>query len=163
SDASSRAFGIGMASSYDLEIVTDPSGNYSYVDLVLPNGAQLYYPRISPGNDFLDGVYQHTSSPTIYFGSTISWNGSAWVLTRKDGTQMLFAIESMLTTITDRNGNAIQIQRPRELPNGSINYNATSITSPNGRSITLTYDSKGRVDSAQDNAGRTVWYVYNSS
>ena len=153
-----------MASSYDLEIVTDPSGNYSYVDLVLPNGAQLYYPRISPGNDFLDGVYQHTSSPTIYFGSTISWNGSAWVLSRKDGTQMLFAIESMLTTITDRNGNSVQIQRPGKYPSASSasNNNATLITSPSGRWISLTYDPNGRVERAQDNACRTVWYTYDS-
>ena len=164
SDGSSRAFGIGMASSYDLEIVTDPSGNYSYVNLVLPNGAQLYYPRISPGNDFLDGVYQHTSSPTIYFGSTISWNGSAWVLSRKDGTQMLFAIESMLTTITDRNGNSVQIQRPGKYPSASSasNNNATLITSPSGRWISLTYDPNGRVERAQDNASRTVWYTYDS-
>ena len=70
-DASSRAFGFGMALNYDLEIIMDPTGNYSYVNLVLPDGAQLYYPRISPGSDFLDGLYQHTSSPTIYFGSTI--------------------------------------------------------------------------------------------
>ncbi len=162
-DGTSRAFGIGMAFNYDLEIVTDPSGNYSYVDLVLPDGAQVHYPRITPGGDFLDGAYQHTSSPTIYYGSTVTWNGSAWVLMRKDGTQMIFAIESMLTSITDRNGNTVQIQRPRELPDGSINYNATQITSPNGRWISLTYDSNGRVDSAQDNTGRTVWYVYNSS
>jgi RHS repeat-associated protein len=161
-DTHSRAFGIGMVLSYDLEIETDPSGNYSYVDLVLPNGARLHYPRISPGSDFLDGVYQHTSSPTIYFGSTISWNGSAWMLARKDGTQMTFAIEAMLTSIKDRNENVVQIQRARQLPNGSYNYNATMIASPNGRWISLSYDSSGRVERAQDNAGRTVWYLYDS-
>jgi YD repeat-containing protein len=160
-DTSSRAFGTGMALNYDLEIVTDPSGNYSYVDLVLPNGAQLYYPRVSPGNDFLDGVYQHTSSPTIYFGSAIIWNGNAWVLTRKDGTTMTFGSEALLTSITDRNGNTVQIQRNEG--SDTSTDNATLITSPNGRSISLTYDSRGRVVSAQDNTGRTVWYVYNSN
>jgi RHS repeat-associated protein len=164
-DTSSRSFGIGMASNYDLQIVQDLSGNYSYVDLVLPDGAQVYYARITPGNDFLDGVYQHTSSPSIYFGSTIRWSASAnaWLLARKDGIQMYFGLESMLTAIVDRNGNTVQIQRTTEFPNGSINYNATLVTSPNGRWISLSYDSNGRVDSAQDNAGRTVWYVYNSS
>ena len=162
-DGGSRAFGIGMALNYDLEIVTDPTGNYSYVDLVLPDGAQVHYPRINGGNDFASAVDQHTSSPTIYFGSTISFNGNAWVLTRKDGTTMLFATEAMLTSFTDRNGNTVQIQRPNGIFSPSNNAAATLIKSPNGSWISLTYDSNGRVDSAQDNAGRTVWYVYNSS
>ena len=162
-DGSSRAFGIGMALNYDLEIVTDPSGNYSYVDLVLSDGAQVHYPRINGGNDFASAIYQHTSSPTIYFGSTISFNGYSWVLTRKDGTTMLFATEAMLTSITDRNGNTVQIQRPNGFWSPSNNATATLIKSPNGRWISLTYDSNGRIDSAQDNTGRTAWYVYNSS
>ena len=163
-DTSSRAFGIGMALNYDLEIVMDPSGSYSYVNLVLPNGAQVYYPRTSPGGDFLDGAYQHTSSPTIYFGSTITWNGNGWTLARKDGTMMIFGSQAMLTSIIDRNGNTIQIQRPGKYPSPSSasNNNATLITSPSGRWISLTYDPNGRVERAQDNAGRTVWYTYDS-
>jgi RHS repeat-associated protein len=168
SDGVSRAFGVGMALNYDLEIVEDPSGSYQYVDLVLPDGAQVHYPRITPGGDFLDGVYQHTSSPTIYYGSTISWNGNAWVLARKDGTTMTFGSYAMLTSITDRNGNTVQIQRPNESAQWP-NDNATLITSPNGRWISLTYAGYGdwsqneRVVSAQDNTGRTVYFSYDST
>jgi RHS repeat-associated protein len=167
-DGTSRAFGVGMALNYDLEIVMDPSGNYSYVDLVLPDGAQVHYPRISPGGDFLEGVYQHTSSPTVYFGSTIKWAGSAWVLARKDGTQMTFGSDAMLTSVSDRNGNTVQIQRGNVSALWPNDY-TTLITSPNGRWISLTYAGYGnsfynaRVVRAQDNTGRTVWYSYDTS
>ena len=42
------------------------------------------------------------------------------------------------------------------------NANLTQITSPNGRSISLTYDALNRITSATDNAGRTVSYSYDS-
>ena len=154
-DTVSRAFGVGMTHNYDLILVLDPSGENAYIDLILPDRAVVHYPRISPGTDIPTAVFEHTSSPSIYFGSTIKWNTDGWTLTLKNGTQMVFWL-SRLVSITDRNGNTVQLQLDSD-------FNVTQITSPNGRWISLAYDSNDRVDRAQDNTGRTTYYVYSSS
>jgi RHS repeat-associated protein len=60
-----------------------------------------------------------------------------------------------LSSITDRNGNTVNIYR------NSNNY-ITQIQSPNGRWIQLNYDTNTppRVTSATDNLGRTIIYTY---
>ena len=154
-DTVSRAFGVGMTHNYDLILVLDPSGENAYIDLILPDRAVVHYPRISPGTDIPTAVFEHTSSPSIYFGSTIKWNTDGWTLTLKNGTQMVFWL-SRLVSITDRNSNTVQLQLDSD-------FNVTQITSPNGRWISLAYDSNDRVERAQDNTGRTTYYVYSSS
>ena len=169
-DEQNRAFGIGMALGYDLTIIVDESTsavaydgnsytvpNYAYADLILPNGRRVYYARVSPGNYFEGAQFQNTNFPGEYFGSTLTASGSGWVLQLRDGTKMAFANHSLLTSITDRNGNQIEILRDFN------NLFVTAVTSPNGRSISFTHDSSNRITQAQDSAGRTVSYSYNSN
>lgn len=161
-DTVSRAFGIGSSHNYDLFLVgsTNP---WTYADLVLADGSRVHYDRISPGTSYTNAVYQDTSSPTILFGSTITWNGAGWTLTTKNGTLITFPdgfyatrpAQAAATRIQDRYGNAIVLTRNSA---GDL----TTITSPNGRWITLTYDSSHRVTQAQDNINRIVHYTYNA-
>ena len=155
-DTTSYIFGVGTIDNYDLQVIVDSAGSYTYADLILPDAGRVHYVRTSSGTSFVDAVFTDNSTPDGYFGSTIAWSGSGWTLTLKDKTQMTFGYASMLSSITDRNGNTVQVQR------GS-GHNISQIVSPNGRWISFTYDSNGRVDRAQDNTGRTVWYVYDSS
>ena len=158
-----RAFGIGATHQFDSFLVgtTFP---YTYIDLVLPNGSRVHFPRISPGTGYADAVYEHTSSPTGYFKARISWNGNGWNLDLKDGSRMVFregfnAIRpsfSAVTRIQDRYGNAIVLTR-------NADADLTRITSPNGRWIELTYDTTHRVTQASDNGGRSVGYTYDAS
>ena len=169
-DEQNRAFGIGMALGYDLTIIVDESTsavaydgnsytvpNYAYADLILPNGRRVYYARVSPRNYFEGAQFQNTNFPGEYFGSTLTASGSGWVLQLRDGTKMAFANHSLLTSITDCNGNQIEILRDFN------NLFVTAVTSPNGRSISFTHDSSNRITQAQDSAGRTVSYSYNSN
>ena len=155
-DSASRAFGIGMSHNYDLVVNVDTGGQFTYANLILPDGAQVYYPRTSSGTGYLDAVFQHTSSPTIYYGSTITWSDGGWLLALKDGTRMAFGPASLLSSVTDRNGNEVEIDR-------DSSNNATEILSPNGSWLDLTYDSSNRVNLAEDSAGRSVSYSYNSA
>src|SRR2546427_5031069 len=50
-DTISRAFGIGASHSYDMFLVGD-TNPYTFMDLILPNGARIHYDRISPGTGF---------------------------------------------------------------------------------------------------------------
>jgi RHS repeat-associated protein len=166
-DTANRTFGVGMALGYDLQIVVDksettlPGGghipNFAYADLILPNGRRVRYPRISTGSYFSGAQYQNTDFPGEYFGSILNTVGGKWVLALRDGTRMTFGSRAALTLITDRNGNRVEIYRDY-----TNNY-PTAVISPNGRWISLTYDSNQRVTQALDNANRTVSYSYDSN
>src|SRR5271163_3475637 len=162
-DDVSRPFGIGATDSYEMFLVGDYFP-YTYQYLILPDGARVYYPRISSGTSYGDAVYQNTTAPGAYFGSTISWNGNGWTLALRNGTQYVFpdsflgsnpALAAVLS-ITDRNGNTTTINRDSD-------GNITQITSPNGRWITVEHDTSNRITQLQDNIGRTVSYTYDSS
>ena len=154
-DASSQAFGIGWSHNYDIFLFVDESGQYTYADLILPDAGRVHYVRTSPGTDFYSAVFEHTSSPTEYFGSKVHWDGTNWVLTMKDGTVMIFGTASMLVAIQDRNGNLLAINR-------DANNRVSTVESPNGRWISFTYDSSNRITQVQDNIGRSVGYAYDS-
>jgi RHS repeat-associated protein len=164
-DTRSRAFGIGASHLYDMFLVGDVFP-YTYTEVILPDGGRIHYDRITPGGDSLSAVYENTSSPSGFYKSRISWNGTAggWNLVLKDGTVLSFGDgfltsfpgQGGLTGIRDRNGNTVTITR-----DGS--YNVTRVRTSNQRFIDLTYDASNRVTQARDNIGRTVGYTYDAS
>lgn len=154
-DSYSRAFGIGTRLLYDMQLWT--AGGYQEVDLVLPTGAPIHYVRISPGTSWTDAVYEHTSTPTSFYKSQISWNGSGWDLKFKNGVVYVFGEFAPLQSIRDRYGNELKILRT----NGQIG-NITRITSATSRFVQLTYDTSNRITQALDNSGRTVNYTYDA-
>jgi len=178
-DSNSYAFGIGASMPYDMFDVGDnatfPEG-YTYQNLIMADGGKVHFQRTSActGNngycDFGNAVYQHTSSPTAFFGATLQLGNciqpappgvGAWKVTTKDGTAFCFpdAIgattprQAALIAMQDRHNNVVWLTR-----DGSANL--TQITSPNGRWIQLTYDGGNRVTQAKDDIGRIVTYSY---
>jgi RHS repeat-associated protein len=162
-DARSRAFGIGATHPYDVFLVgtTFP---YTYIDLILEDGARVHFDRISPGTSFEDAVYEHVTTPTRWYKASITWNGNGYTLTRTDGTVWTFPeafnasrpTQGALIGVRDRYGNTITLTR-------DANSNLTRIVSQNGRAITLTYDTSDRITQIQDNIGRIVGYIYDGS
>jgi RHS repeat-associated protein len=164
-DTRSRPFGIGATDNYELFIYSpNGAGNYSTINLVLPDGALVQYTRIS-GTGLYDSILENLSTPGIYYGSKLSFNGSSnlWILALKNGTVYSFPEGFQATNpasvaligITDRYGNKLTITR-------DSNYNITQITSPNGRWIQLQHDSSNRITQIQDDLSRTVTYSYDS-
>ena len=162
-DPASRSFGIGATHPYDIFIVGDTLP-YTYIDLILPDGGRIHYDRISPGTIWLDAVYEAAETPTIFYKSRITFNGSGFDLTLKDGTVLAFpdgagkarSMQAALLRVQDRFGNVLKLDR-----DGSSNL--TKITTPNGRWIQFSYDSNYRITQATDNIGRTVVYTYDAS
>ena len=164
-DSVSRSFGIGSMHPYDMFLVgtTFP---YTYVDLILQDGTRVHYDRTSPGTSFSDAVYEHTSSSTRFYKSTIAWNhNNGWDLNLTDGSKIVFRegfnavrpAQAAATRIEDRYHNTITLTRD------SSSGDLTKITSPNNRWIELTYDPSHRVTLARDNMNRTVQYQYDAS
>ena len=156
-DTVSRAFGIGATMSYDMFLTS--TNNYQQADLILPDGGKIHYTRISPGTGFTDAVYEHTETPTEFYKSRLSYNGTGWDVTLTDGTVLVFPEFNPLHAIRDRYGNQITIWRETL----GIAGNITQVTSPNGKWLKFTYDSSHRITQVQDNIGRTVGYTYDAS
>ncbi len=159
-DSRSRAFGIGAIHNYEIYLVGDHV-TYSWADLVLPDGGRIHYNRISPGTDAFFAVFEHTSTPTRFYGSRISWNGQGWDLKLKDGTVYVFPDGFLGPTpsiigMRDRSGNVLTLIRDSQ-------GNLTKILSPSGRWIEFTYDASKRITQAKDNIGRVVTYEYDAS
>jgi hypothetical protein len=81
-DARSRAFGRGTTHPYDMYLVMD-APQYTWVDLLLPDGGRIHYDRISS-----DIILEHTTTPTQFCKSRVAWNPVTlmWDLTFTDGT-----------------------------------------------------------------------------
>ncbi|HEV2953989.1 MAG TPA: RHS repeat-associated core domain-containing protein [Candidatus Dormibacteraeota bacterium] len=155
-DPTSRAFGVGGASSFD--IFLHSQNQYQEVDLYLPGQSKIHYVRTSSGTGWTDAVFQTTTTDSTFLNSTIAWNGNGWNLTRTDGTVMVWGENAPLQSITDHNGNQITFIR-----SNGVSGVITDVLSQNGRWMHFTNDSSGRITQVQDNIGRTVKYDYDTS
>jgi len=155
-DSTSRAFGIGTSHPYDMFLWSN--NNYHDADLILPDGGRIHYVRVSPGTAYWDAVYEHTSSPSAFYKSQISWNGSGWDLRLTNGTVFVFPENCPLQSIRDRYGNQLTVTRAF-----GVIGNITQLTTPNGRWLQFSYGSGNRISQIKDNSGRTVNYTYDSS
>jgi RHS repeat-associated protein len=164
-DARSRAFGIGASHPYDIFLVgsTHP---YTYADLILADGTRYHFPRISPGTDFGDAVYEHTETQSPFYKAQIMWNNSTlgWNLLLRDGGGFDFPDGELATSPT---GAAVRYMLDRNLNRTTFirdaNKNLQTIISPDGRTINFTYDTSNRITQAKDHAGRIVTYSYDKS
>src|SRR5713226_6976066 len=162
-DPASRAFGYGATHPYEMYLLL---GFWSYVDVVLPDGAKIHYDEVSPGTY----VYQHTTTPTRFYKSTMTRNSAdgSFELKLLDGTvyhffaipvccnQLTHIYKTGLDWIQDRYGNRLTITR-------DANLMITRIMTSNGRWVSFTYDTSNRIIQAQDNIARTVSYAYDAN
>ena len=156
-DTNSYSFGTGMTSLYDMRLWS--SNNYKEADLILPDGGRVHYVRISEGTGYGDAVYRSTSSPSRFFGSVITWDGSipGWNMRLTNGYTYVFGEFAGLQAIRDPFGNTLTLTRP-----SGQSGNITRITSPHGRWAKLSYDSSSRITEITDNGGRHLKYTYTS-
>lgn len=164
-DSQSRPFGIGTTDNYEIFMTANNNTLYTKLDLILSDGEQVNYINTNSNtSDYPHSLFVPTlSSDAAYYGSTMTWNGNGWNLTRKDGTVYAFPdsfgqnnpAKAALISITDRLGNKLTISR-------DSNGNITQITSPNGRWMQFQHDASNRITQATDGIGRTVTYTYDS-
>ena len=154
-DSNSYSFGVGTTNRYDLRLWSE--NNYHEADLVLPNGGEVLYKRVSAGEGYKEAEYKATNTPSVFYDSTITWNESVpgWDLTLTNGTTYVFGELAPLQAIRNRQGQQLTITRS-EGQKGNI----TQITSPHGRWVKLTYNASNDITEIKDNAGRTLKYAY---
>jgi YD repeat-containing protein len=163
-DPRSRSFGIGGSTSYDMFIVGDVN-KFSWVALVLADGGQERYARVSPGTGFADGVFENKTTLDRFYGSRIAWNQhGGWKVSLRDGTELTIQGcgatskpgQCAVTEIKNPKGDRLTILRDRE-------GNMLRITSPHGHTVSLQNDLQGRITKAEDDAGHWVSYEYDEN
>ena len=156
----SRAFGVGTNHPYDI----CPTGTrfpYTYQELNLEDGYQVYMPRISKGTGYADAVFRHDRSSSEFYGAMTAWNGNGWTMTFRDGRKIYFPeayfsknfAQGAPTEMVDAGGHRIQLKR-------SKSRNLEELISPSGHTITFKYDSFDRIVEARDDAGHVRSYSY---
>ena len=154
-DSNSYSFGIGMTSLYDIRLWSE--NNYHEADLVLPDGSKVLYKRTSPGESYVGAEYKTTSTPSIFYDSTLKWDEAevGWDLTLTNGTTYVFGEFAGLQAIRNKAGQQLTL-----LHESGQKGNITQIISPHGRWVKLTYNGSGDVTEIKDNTGRTLKYTY---
>jgi RHS repeat-associated protein len=156
-------FGIGSGASHS--IVLSSADGFSTPSIVLSCGEMVRYELAAGKAEWpLTGtVWRHTGTNSSYYGSTLQFlndstpEGAHWVLTLVDGGQYWFErhAPNRLVRYQDRFGNAVTYTYDSGL--------LSRITSPNGRTISFTYNSNNHINAAVDNIGRKVTYSYQLS
>ena len=158
-DPKSRSFGIGGSSSYDMFIIGDVQ-NFSWVALVLADGSQVKYARISPGTGFVDAVFENQATPGAFPGSRISWKG-VWIVALRDGTELTVQGcnarskpgQCAVSEIKNAHGERLTIQRDKD-------GNIQRVTSPHGHYVSVTNDPEGRITRVETDSHKWVEYRY---
>ena len=65
-----------------------PNRQAGFLAVVLEDGAQERYVRVSPGTGFADDVFENKTALDRFFGSRVAWNQhGGWKLSLRDGTE----------------------------------------------------------------------------
>jgi RHS repeat-associated protein len=133
--------------SYDLYLVA--SGTSPHFNQSIHWGNDLSYQFTNNGSDVF-------SPPTGIHDTFVKNVDGTFTLTTKDQVAYHFNTSSYCDTISDENGNTINIAH------NSGNY-VTSITDATSRAITLTYDGSDRISTITDPLSRQWTLTYDSS
>jgi len=162
-DENSRAFGVGGNHPYDV----CPTGTrfpYTYMNLNLEDGREIYLPRISKGTRYEDAVFRNGNAGSEFYDARIGWNGNGWTMNFRDGRQFLFPesyhaksfAQGAPIEMRDENGNRIQLKRD------SVR-NLQQLVSPSGHTIAFKYDDANHIVEAQSETGTIRKYTYDFS
>jgi len=137
------AAGLGWRHSYEWRLAPVEDGD-GKLELIEPTGARFEFVPLSGGR-------------------YLTPRGTDWILTKAAGGYLLstpqgmeyrFDDQGLLKSITDPNGNAIQLE-----------YNGEQLKSvtTSGASLSFEYGAGGRLTSVKDHTGRTVGYAYDAA
>jgi RHS repeat-associated protein len=148
-------FGIGTNHNYGYGLNTALPQQTTVINLVTPD-ANNY-----PFSQQPDGTFINGTVPMLVGAVMTVQPDNSVKLRWKNGITWLFVsislqVGSLLSSISDANGNVITLTRDPSNP-----IRVIGIADPVGRSLTLNYDSLNRVTSIVDPIARTVKYTYN--
>ena len=147
-------FGVGFKDGYDIRLTgTFDTGGAGRV--VMPSeltGRLFSYER----TDADGALVFTTTAATTQLGDVVRrLTDGTFEYRYADGRVMRFNSDRRLVSSTDRNGNAVTLTY--------TGANPTRITDPVGRTLTLEYNSTGRISRVTDPLDRNVTYAYDGN
>jgi YD repeat-containing protein len=181
-DGHMRRFGMNMSHSGEWWLSGDSDPSVPWANLMLSDGAQVHFTRISPGHTQADAVLRSEDSPSEFGGALMVWTGSIWELRLRDGGVFGFkdcqgehdvcslierrdASGHRAEYVRDDNGRLLRIESDGEAI--ALQYDAanriTRAFTSNGRGVSYAYDARGRLISAIASDGATRLYDYDAA
>jgi len=158
-DQVSRAFGVGATHSGEWYLRGD-SERFQWAELILDDGGRVKYERTSWGSSYVNAMFEHTSSPSLFYGSRIGWTGFQWALRWFDGSVAIFR------ACNDRGTDLCSILEMRSPAGRVVHYvrDRGSQTLRKIRSgaaeVSFDYDDQHRVMRVGDGLRQSVAYEY---
>ncbi|VAW90489.1 hypothetical protein MNBD_GAMMA17-368, partial [hydrothermal vent metagenome] len=159
-------FGTGSSHNYDFRLDTSTPQRAAMVNLIMPDGNRIPLTDPNPLVERPSGrstrLYVNLAQPAMRGAELIAYsNGEADIIWRNGKIFHFipagFRVGSVLSSITDRNGNTITINR-----NPSNLLNISEVVDAAGRKLSFEYDTSNRIIRIFDPASREVLYSYNA-
>jgi YD repeat-containing protein len=157
----SREFGVGTTHDGEWYLSGDPERLQS-IALILANGSRVDFERVSAGTSYVNGLFEHRTTPSEYLGARLGWVGFGWALRRRDGSGALFQpcgpnLPRSCSVILTRGADGHVVRFARDASGRLLRIEAAA-----DRWIALDYDGLNRITRASDSAGRDVRYAYDA-
>ena len=159
-DHVSRQFGVGGTHPGEWYLIGD-SAAFQWAALILADGGRIHFDRVSAGTSYTNALFEHSSTPTSFFGSQLGWVGREWALRFGDGSLALFedcgphsTNNCSLIEMRDADGHRIRYVRDRS---GLL----LTIQGPT-LEIAFEYDAQRRIVQARDSPEHRVSYSYDA-
>jgi YD repeat-containing protein len=157
-DHVSRQFGVGGTHPGEWWMYGDQDPSVPWGDLILANGGRIHFTRISAGHTRDGAILRHNSTPTVFNGALLSWNGTRWEMRFRDGARAMFldcrrkGETCSLIERRDPRGRRITYDRD---PSGRLLRMESE-----GQSVAFEYDDHQRIVRAQDTSQHVISYTY---
>ncbi len=158
-DARSRAFGVGASHTGEWYLIGDSTA-FQWAELILEDGGRIRYDRVSTGTSIFNARFEHSATPTVFYGSQLAWRGTQWIIREWDGTLLTFLACGpqrglcSISSIRQPDGQTIRFHRDAA---GTL----MRIEAGN-QWIAFEYADGGRVARAQDDTGHVIAYTYDA-
>jgi YD repeat-containing protein len=157
----SGAFGLGTSHNGEWYLVGDGQ-RFQWAQLVMAEGARMDYGRTTWGTSVWNAMFEHTSTPTVFYQSRLGWTGTRWALRWYDGSVAIFRSCSArgndrCSIIEMRNPAGLKVEYSRDPDTHALQ----SIRSGQAE-IALHYDDQHRIVRARASHGQEVGYEYDA-
>jgi YD repeat-containing protein len=160
-DRKSRRFGVGATHPGEWYLYGDGDPTIPWAELILADSGRIHFTRISKGSSQVGAVLRHDTTPTVFNGSLLSWDGNRWALRFRDGSGAWFldcnTPKETCSVVEQRDpqGHGVLYVRDAE---GTLQRIESA-----GRGISFEYDSQGRIIRARDTEDHSVAYSYDDA
>lgn len=178
-DRISRHFGVGTTHNGEWYLVGDAE-RFQWAQLILDTSSRVRFERRSPGELFINALFEHRGSMGDFEGARLGWAGLLWALKWADGRLALFkscapgvAEACSISWIRDADGHWTHFARDRSgllrqivtrLQRIDFYYDdarrVRRVLATNGRHVSYSYDAGGRLTRVVTSEGLIRSYTY---